>query len=364
MPSAVAGQVRSDRPQSYSASPYQNPRVRNSLGSSSSAQSSPRFNSTGNINNNSNLYANAVPTSSPSQQSPRSRPPVPLFVQSAGAVPTAQNKMAQLHSHFGIDSAPPRISTSPDLTPPITDMTTDFDFAADGLHSTPSDFFDATSAGNISFDNPSFDSVNSSTSNVQTVSPKDIVMDVNFTAPPSAALTNLSTPQTLAWDSPFEAALHSNDTSPIFYDNDEDLGAESANWTSLFPTESPSDIKPSIEAASPVVDGSPTMTRTHSSPGGRLSSVAGVKKSRSRNKPLVDLHPEHEPDAATKKRMRNTLAARKSRDKRARERDDHLDEIDQLRHELDQTKAELDRYKALFKQQVAQQQLHQPSHLN
>ena len=74
--SALAGQIRSDRPQSYSASPYQNPRVRNSLGSSS-AQSSPRFNSTGNINN---LYAaSTVPTSSPSHQSPPAPPPPSLF---------------------------------------------------------------------------------------------------------------------------------------------------------------------------------------------------------------------------------------------------------------------------------------------
>ena len=237
-------------------------------------------------------------------------------------------------------------------------MITDFDFSGeDTITSTGFPLFNesATAGGHLHLETPSFESVNSS-SNPQTVSPKDIVMDVNFSAPASAALTNLSTPQTYTWDSPSFDLLHSADTSPNFLD--EELGPEAHSWTPLFPTDSPSvDVKPSIEPTSPDLSASPsaaTMARTHSSPGGRLSSVSGVKKSRTRRKDLPDLNPEKEKDPATKKRIRNTLAARKSRDKRARERDTHLDEIDQLRHELDQTKAELDRYKQMFKQRIAQ----------
>ncbi|KAI4149792.1 MAG: hypothetical protein LQ340_004445 [Diploschistes diacapsis] len=235
-------------------------------------------------------------------------------------------------------------------------MTTDFDFGGD-LTSSP-DFapFHAQATSNLNFDNLSFDSVNSSNANPQTVSPKDVVMDVGFSAPQSAVLTNLSTPQTLSWDSPFGDPAFSNNTSPIFDDYDEELDAAASDWPSLFPSEFPDEVKQSIENPSPASDNSPsasTMTRNQSSPGQRHSSVSGVKKSRGRGKPLPDLDPEKVDNPVIKKRVRNTIAARKSRNKRAMEREAHLEEIAQLRHELDQTKAELERYKSLFKQELA-----------
>ncbi|MCJ1328242.1 hypothetical protein MMC10_004918 [Thelotrema lepadinum] len=238
------------------------------------------------------------------------------------------------------------------------DMTPDFDFTNEGLLAS-SNFpsFDNSAETNLDLDNPSFESVNSTATNddLQTVSPQDIVMDINLSAPPSAAMTNLSTPQTLTWDSPYSSILHSNNTSPNFLD--EDLELESSDWPSLFPNESPPDVKPSIEAASPIISTSrstpSSMARTHSSPGGRYSSVSGVKKPRNRNKPLPDLNPEKVEDPHEKKRMRNTLAARKSRQKRV-EAQSHAElEIEQLKHELDHTKAELDRYQAMFQQHIA-----------
>ena len=215
--------------------------------------------------------------------------------------------------------------------------------------------FSNSTETNLILDHPSFKPVNSPTTNddLQTVSPQDIVMDINLSAPPSAAMTNLSTPQTLTWDSPYDNMLHSNNTSPNFLD--EELDIESSEWPSLFPNESQRDIKPSIEAASPIISTSPStsMARTHSSPGGRFSSTVGIKKPRSRTKPLPEINPDAVADPQEKKRARNTLAARKSREKRNRAQEDAEEQITKLKHELDHTKAELDRYKNLFKQQYA-----------
>ena len=261
------------------------------------------------------------------------------------------DKATKMNSLFGTDS-----HTTPNITPPfltrcLTDMTTDFDFTmgADMKSSTPYPSFDTNVADvSIDFNTSSFESVNSPAVNLQTVSPKDVLMDTSYPAPPSAALTNLSTPQTQTWDSPFIA--HSTDTSPLFsaYDNDADLGPEANNWESLFPNEPAMqpDVKPTIEAASPVDSlASTEMSYTHSSPGGRRSATSGVKKTRGRKQPLPELDPESAKSPLDKKRIKNTLAARKSRGKKFNEREDHLSEIQQLKHELNQTKAELERYR-------------------
>ena len=84
------------------------------------------------------------------------------------------------------------------------------------------------------------------------------------------------------------------------------------------------------------------MTRTHSPPDGSFSSATSVTGYRRRNRPLLDLNPDDVTNPEEKKRIRNTLAARKSRQRKQRLQEDAEEEIATLKHELDHTRTELD----------------------
>ena len=153
--------------------------------------------------------------------------------------------------------------------------------------------------------------------------------------PPSATLTNFSTPGTNYFDSPH--MVHSTDTSPMF--QDDELGDESESWSSLFPNESPAGN--TIDAD--YLPQTPDMKREKSSPGQshtRHSSVAGVK-ARKRDKPLEDLSAKMhlETDPVARKRIKNTEAARKSRAKKT----DNLNTMQQRIYDLE---AEVRHWKA------------------
>lgn len=191
-------------------------------------------------------------------------------------------------------------------------------------------------------------------SNAQTVSPQDLFLDT-MSAPPSSAITNLSTPGTYSIESPFVAM--SNDTSPIYgtssmYSN-EPFDEDTKEWDSLFPTENPvfngndfvhdSDEYPNTEMAAP-----PLMSRNRSSPGqsssrgshqGRHSSSSGVN-AKKRDKPLPPIIVDDPSDVIAVKRARNTAAARKSRQKK-------MERFDELEATIADLQSQVDHWKSI-----------------
>lgn len=163
---------------------------------------------------------------------------------------------------------------------------------------------------------------NASAAQDTTVSPKDLLCDSSV--PPSTAFTNLTTPSSALLDTPDT----SYQTSPLF---DDGFQLDPHNdWYSLFPTDS----NESNVSTAPTTSTSPQgQVLVH--PGGesrrlkrvrpstpltatsRHSSVAGVTKYENVLPPIV----VDEGDTVALKRARNTAAARKSRDKKVKEKE-------------------------------------------
>ncbi|KKY31031.1 putative bzip transcription factor [Diaporthe ampelina] len=172
--------------------------------------------------------------------------------------------------------------------------------------------------------NPAFDLSSSiHSSNMGTVSPQDLLMNEPLmSAPNSTALTALTSPSIYNESPEFNDSC---DVSPNFGSSDFDNGD---NWFSLFPDQTPVAAAP----AAPAVDQSPATksddfetvekpaprrkSSNSNSPSGRHSSVSGVG-SRRRDKPLPPIIVEDPNDTVAMKRARNTLAARKSRERKA-----------------------------------------------
>jgi general control protein GCN4 len=153
-----------------------------------------------------------------------------------------------------------------------------------------------------------------------TVSPQDLFKDPSPSAPPSSAFTNLTSP---SWDSP--DVTESFDTSPLFYANDNDLGVGD-KWFPLFPgdhtgsDESPPTQTKEVHDRNSLTSEARRRSSPSQSPYGRgahakHSSISGVG-SRRRDRPLPEIRPEDASDPVSAKRVRNTLAARKSRQKK------------------------------------------------
>lgn len=257
--------------------------------------------------------------------------------------------MALSHNFEGTSS--PAGSSSPDLelTMALSDVPSDsmFDFYSNDFSSAldPSDgLFD----GAVDF-SPHFESINDpappQTPNLQTVSPKDLMVE-SMSAPPSGAFTDLTTPGTSAFDSPYTA--NSTETSPLFAE--ESFAEDSDKWPSLFdPIEEETNTGPvsHFTGASPSTTyTAPKMSRNDSSPGqsssrsshqGRHSMTSGVASKR-RDKPLPAITVEDPSDTVAMKRARNTMAARKSREKR-------MERTDQLVNQVTQLEAEVEHWK-------------------
>ncbi|KAL2016932.1 hypothetical protein VTK56DRAFT_2849 [Thermocarpiscus australiensis] len=184
-------------------------------------------------------------------------------------------------------------------------------------------------------------SASSSTTNMGTISPQDLLIQEPFMSTPnSTALTALTSPSVYNESPEFGDCY---DVSPSFGSGDLDTGASDA-WFPLFPQAKPqpeSTQKPAAAESSPasksdeleVKESSPESRRRKSSgsspPSGRHSSVAGVG-SRRRDKPLPPIIVEDPTDIVAMKRARNTLAARKSRERKAQ----RLEELEQRILEL------------------------------
>jgi hypothetical protein len=180
-----------------------------------------------------------------------------------------------------------------------------------------------------------------------TVSPQDLMLRDPFgSAPNSTAFTALTSPS-IYNDSP---DLHDGyDVSPNFATNDFDVAAE---WYPLFPpTNKPTEQQSASSQDSPALKSddieNPRPKSSHrrsksgnNSPGNarRPSAVAGVS-SRKRDKPLPAIIVEDPTDPVAMKRARNTLAARKSRDRKAKKSEDQEAQIARLSAEVDYWKA-------------------------
>ncbi|KAF6815779.1 bZIP transcription factor [Colletotrichum musicola] len=190
----------------------------------------------------------------------------------------------------------------------------------------------------------------SGASNMGTVSPQDLLIHEPFmSAPNSTALTALTSPS-IYDESP---DLHDGyDVSPNFGSADFETGS-TKDWFSLFPQETvPGEREVELAAeTSPdsrpedlelVEVGSRSARRkpgnSPSSGSTRHSSVSGVS-SRKRDKPLPPIIVEDPNDVIAMKRARNTLAARKSRERKAQRFEDLEEKIRKLEAERDHWKS-------------------------
>ena len=184
-----------------------------------------------------------------------------------------------------------------------------------------------------------------------TISPNDIFMD--HSAPNSNVMTNLTTPS-MYDGSPDD--LDSFENSPLFMDTN---GVTRNEWPSLFDNEyAPADMASSIESIDKPIHVNPasvSMARTVSASSvnsatnvdaserpdsshtrHRLSLIAGVQKNKRTGRALPPIEVE-EGDSKALKRAKNTMAARKSRQKKR-------DIEDSLRNDLAKMTAERDRW--------------------
>ncbi|QLI67750.1 Cross-pathway control protein 1 [Metarhizium brunneum] len=270
------------------------------------------------------FYASSAPSSSVSLSSQQNiqqhqqgsaRPPVPLFNQSIGSV----HQSAKMMNAADVD----------------LDEFTAFEGGASTAFSSPA----APSVMDFG------GSMSSSTSNLGTVSPQDLlVQDPFMSAPNSSALTALTSPSIYNESPDFDGY----DVSPNFGSADFETSGDP--WYPLFPQDSshsgpelkledsPAQNSDDIDSVGPV-SGSGNRKKATNSPtsSGRHSSVAGVG-SRKRDKPLPPIIVEDPRDTVAMKRARNTLAARKSRERKAQRFDELEDRIAKLEAERDHWK--------------------------
>ncbi|KAK3692339.1 hypothetical protein B0T22DRAFT_495554 [Podospora appendiculata] len=295
-----------------------------------------RFSSSAQNQHQHQFYASSAPSSSAAlslqnqNQKRPSRPPVPLFSQSTGNI--HQGKM-------NIQGTLPR--TTP-LNATRSHDRSDLELELDDFVA-----FEG-GASTTAYSSPALQSVFdlsgsvSSSTNMGTVSPQDLLIQEPFmSAPNSSALTALTSPSMYGESPDFD----SFDVSPNFGSHDFDAGSDV--WYPLFPQANPQQElhQPVANAEqSPatgsedleVVESAPSQKRKpgHSPPSGRHSSVAGVS-SRRRDKPLPPIIVEDSSDTIAMKRARNTLAARKSRERKAQRFEELEEKIDKLTADRD-----------------------------
>jgi general control protein GCN4 len=232
-----------------------------------------------------------------------------------------------------------------------TDMDLFDDFTAfEGGASTQNNTFNSaySSPAVPTMYDPQMNLSSSSSTNMGTVSPQDLlVRDPFASAPNSTAFTNLTSPSTYNESPEYNENF---DVSP-FVGNNDDMGQALAGdpWFPLFPQDD--------QVEQPKVDQSPLLpeeelevsehlrsstTRRRSGtggspPSGSHSSVSGVS-SRKRDKPLPPIIVEDPNDTVAMKRARNTLAARKSRQRKMQRFDELEDRIAKLEAERDHWK--------------------------
>jgi general control protein GCN4 len=302
---------------------------------------------------NNNFYASSAPSSSVALHSApqqRPRPQVPLFSQSTGNIPQQQqnfqnnNNMNQGMIPRAAPVIPPRTRSH---NPPDMSLFDDFPpfEVEENMHAS---FASAYSPAVPTIYDTSMTRSDSSSTNIGTISPHELMIrDPTFSAPNSTAFTNLTSPSMYNESPDFDGY----EVSPMFQNTDLDASITDP-WFSLFPTanqanaptnhstadQSPLEAEEELEVAE--------YRRKHqrrasgTSPGSnKASSVSGVA-ARKRNQPLPPIVVEDENDTIAIKRARNTLAARKSRQKK-------MERFDELEAEIAQLKADRDHWKTI-----------------
>jgi general control protein GCN4 len=188
----------------------------------------------------------------------------------------------------------------------------------------------------------------SSSTNMDTVSPQDLLRDPFASAPNSTAFTNLTSPSTYNGSPEYTDNF---DVSPFIGNNgDLDHALSGDPWYPLFPQEEQE--QPNNADQSPLLPEEELEVSEHlrsnnsrrrsgttsSPPSGTHSSVSGVN-SRKRDKPLPPIIVEDPNDTIAMKRARNTLAARKSRQRKMQRFEELEDKIAKLEAERDHWKA-------------------------
>ncbi|MCJ1380493.1 hypothetical protein MMC17_003598 [Xylographa soralifera] len=279
---------------------------------------------------------------------------------STGNITEDNHSMVFDHSPEGTDSPLVHLDSCERLTSIVTGMTgINYDFSLGEYVSDFSPFDDSTTSPEIDFSTSSFRPINDPalthpSIDSHTVSPQDLWLE-NPSAPPSSALTFLSTPQYSDMDA---SPDYSNDTSPLYAQDStagdfDFIGSRFNEDTQLMiaPLEDLPNVPPMTE--SHVVNsietmGAPPMSRNQSSPGqssshgsttGRHASVAGVN-SRKRDKPLPEIKIDDPNDTVAVKRARNTAAARKSRAKK-------MENMDKMAAEIRKLELEVERWKKI-----------------
>ena len=281
---------------------------------------------------------------------------MPLF-QTTGSIHQQQNITATPTNNTAGSPLSEEDTLSPySLTGLDTEMNADFEFsfASASGGGEASNFFDE----HLDYTSlSSFEPINHAApaSDVQTVSPKDIMAE-NMSAPPSTTFTELTTPGTSYEQSPY-GMLDTSETSPLF--SEADLDKDAQNWPSLFETtevvddftpqpamntNTGSTVATSYNASPRTTHVAPKMSRNDSSPGssskgGRHSFTSGVAAKR-RDKPLPEIHVEDPTDTTAVKRARNTMAARKSRQKR-------MERTEQLESKVVELEDEVEHWKSI-----------------
>lgn len=276
-------------------------------------------------------------------QHSRTRPPVPLFANNSPGTINQQlqtSNMSRNHSQGSSLASSPPISQ---LTHCSDNDLIDWSQADEPLFSAEENTMDSYYSPHVAL------SRNTSTNSMSpagTVFPRDVLNTPSVQT--SGALSALTTPDSNTLDSP-EVAYFTGDSSAFF----EELPAEAENWDSLFdgnpkPPPIPQALVQTHGNESPLVDGpesAPPMSRNASSPGksssrgslqGRQSAKSGVSKRRVRND-LPAITVDDPNDNVALKRARNTMAARKSRQRRQT----HIDQLEQQNDLLKKENAQL-----------------------
>lgn len=358
-PATAHGLERQNSTQSSPIASVQNPRVTDIVHGSGQRSSSTALNHRFSLSAHRNqFYASSAPSSSAAlrHQHTGARPPVPLFSSNS----TGNVHLGEHHQQPPQDISISSMAQGTDslanarlgrwlnrLLIRDPDANSLFDFPAlelDGPLSAEAQLFDSD------FSPAPFNGMEESnlfslapTSN-GTVSPKDLMRDPQASVPPSTAFTNLTSPsQSGSPDGP-----ESFETSPVF--NGGNVAATNDLWYPLFPNASAgsdqSPLNPIEELLDPVgFFGSPSTnlrrpstldpqtSRVNST---KHSAVSGVG-SRKRDKPLPPIKVDEQMDTVAAKRARNTLAARKSRQKKV----ERFEELEKTIAEKDTEIAEL-----------------------
>ncbi|KAI9722259.1 MAG: hypothetical protein M1812_001731 [Candelaria pacifica] len=335
------GHPRQNSNQHLSVAHVQKPRVAEIFQGTGHSTSSTSFNRFSPSVQKEQFYASSAPSSFlalQQQQHSSIRPPVPIFPNSSTGnisvrMATTDSPQGTYHSR--------RYSTLYRSQLIYADMDNFFDLSAAGFGDEATQ--EAHDYDTI-FKSPQFTTINDPAVDTQyTVSPHDLFQDPSTSAPPSTSFTDLTSPSMFE-ESP-DLLDDSFETSPLFTNSDNELGAGGTDWYTLFPGASGAiDASPN-ENVEPVntstfnatVETHSTrrkLSTGHSPPSGRgsykHSSISGVS-AKKRDKPLPPIVVEDLNDTTAMKRARNTAAARKSRQKKV----EKFEELEQKIHDLE-----------------------------